>query len=336
MDEPRRMIVKPLAEESLGSRSMCTFIETSDTRVLLDPGISLCPIRSGFPPHPEEYKALIEGRARILKYAAEAEVVTISHYHLDHYTPPFEEWCYHWSSPEIARHVYGGKILLVKDYRIGLSYNQRRRGWLFLKTGGRHASKIENADGRNFKFGKTNITFSSPVYHGAEGTELGSVLMLLIEDEEERVVFASDVQGPMYDEPLQVILRWRPDILIVSGPPLYLSGFKVNMEDITRGVRNLTELARKVPKILLGHHFLRSADWRYFAKSIFDASIESGHEVLTFSECLGLDERVLEAQRNVLYKKYPPIEEFLKWSKISYHKRRMIKPPNITYMFKKA
>ena len=32
----------PLAAESLGVRSMCTYAETSDIKVLIDPGASLC------------------------------------------------------------------------------------------------------------------------------------------------------------------------------------------------------------------------------------------------------------------------------------------------------
>ena len=326
------MIIKPLAEESLGVRSMCTFIETSDVKILLDPGISLCPRRFRLPPHPEEYKALIEGRARILKYAAEAEVITISHYHLDHYTPSFEEWCYHWSSPEIARRIYEGKTLLVKDYKSRLSFNQRRRGWFFLKTGGGYAEKIENADGRTFKFGNTSIHFSEPVYHGSEGTNLGSVLMTLIEDGDERIVFTSDVQGPMYDKPLSYILKWKPDRIIIGGPPLYLSGFKVNEADIKRGIENLTKLAERVPKMILGHHFLRSIDWRDAAEPIFNAASESSHEVLTFSGYLGLEDHLLEAQRKILYEEHPPSKEFLKWSRMPHNKRRKIKPPNLADM----
>ncbi len=65
----RYINVVPLAAESLGVRSMCTFVETADVRVLLDAGVSLGPYRLGFPPHPREYEALKESRRRIAEAA---------------------------------------------------------------------------------------------------------------------------------------------------------------------------------------------------------------------------------------------------------------------------
>jgi len=50
----------PLAAESLGVRSVCTYVETWDVRILLDAGVSLCSNRYGFSPHPLEYEAIIK------------------------------------------------------------------------------------------------------------------------------------------------------------------------------------------------------------------------------------------------------------------------------------
>lgn len=48
----------PLAAESFGARSMCTYVETRDVKILLDAGVSLRPKRFGLPPHPLEFKAI--------------------------------------------------------------------------------------------------------------------------------------------------------------------------------------------------------------------------------------------------------------------------------------
>jgi predicted metallo-beta-lactamase superfamily hydrolase len=69
--------VTPLAAESLGVRSMCTYVETRDVRILFDAGVSLCPKRFGLPPHPFEFQAIMRTRARIAEAAAKAEIVTI-------------------------------------------------------------------------------------------------------------------------------------------------------------------------------------------------------------------------------------------------------------------
>jgi len=84
------MKIVPLASESLGVRSMAIYVETDDVGVLFDAGASLAP-RFGLMPHPFEYRALKEARERIRAYSERAEVITLSHYHFDHYTPTWDE-----------------------------------------------------------------------------------------------------------------------------------------------------------------------------------------------------------------------------------------------------
>ncbi|RLI05497.1 hypothetical protein DRO22_02660 [Candidatus Bathyarchaeota archaeon] len=98
MTQLKKIRVHPLAFESFGVRSMCTYVETPDIKVLLDAGVALGPNRFGFPPHPREYAALKERREIIVKTAEKADVVTISHYHFDHHTPSFTDWANLWSS----------------------------------------------------------------------------------------------------------------------------------------------------------------------------------------------------------------------------------------------
>ncbi|MGZ7117603.1 MAG: MBL fold metallo-hydrolase, partial [Methanobacterium sp.] len=73
------MKIIPLAFESLGVRSMSTFVET-DQKILIDPGTSIAPKRFGYPPWKNEFEALYKSRARIEEYAKEANIITISHY----------------------------------------------------------------------------------------------------------------------------------------------------------------------------------------------------------------------------------------------------------------
>ena len=108
---PKKIKVIPLAEESFGVRSMCTYMETSDTKILLDAGASLAPKRLGYPPHPKEYQALAECRQKINKTAEKADVITISHYHFDHHTPSYTDWFTNWSTAETAKKIYNTKNL---------------------------------------------------------------------------------------------------------------------------------------------------------------------------------------------------------------------------------
>jgi predicted metallo-beta-lactamase superfamily hydrolase len=122
--------LNPLAFESLGVRSMASKVVTPDIKILIDPGVSLG-IRFGLLPHPEEYKIRSQLRKVISKEAEKADIITISHYHQDHYTPNYVENILIGSSPEEAEHIINGKVLIVKDYRIKTNASQRKRGWFF-------------------------------------------------------------------------------------------------------------------------------------------------------------------------------------------------------------
>jgi predicted metallo-beta-lactamase superfamily hydrolase len=324
---PKKIKVTPLAEESLGVRSMCTYIETSDTKILLDASASLAPRRMGYPPHPREYQALAESREKISKRAEKADIITISHYHFDHHTPSFTDWFTNWSSPETAKKIYEDKLVLAKSYRSNVNTSQRRRGWMFKKTGGSHAKKLETADGKTFKSGETKLRFSEPVFHGHENSKLGWLVMLTIEFADEKVVFASDVQGPIYTPTLTKILAENPQLVIVGGPPTYLAGFRVKEELIEEGMQNLKKLAENVPTTLLEHHTLRDENWRSLSQSIFEAAAESGHRVLTAAEFLGTKSNFLEFWRRRLFEAEPPSSDFKKWMKMPLQKRKLIKPP---------
>ncbi len=324
----KHLRVMPLAAESMGVRSMCTFVETPDLRVLLDAGVSLCPNRFGLPPHPLEFRAIKRARKRIAEAADVADVVTLSHYHFDHHTPSYEDWLCNWTAEEeTARQVYLGKVVLMKNPKEWINFSQRRRGWVFQKTGGRYAKKLEVADGRTFTFGKTTIRFSEPVPHGQEDSALGWVLMTTIEYQGERFLFAPDVQGPISIKTLEKIVAEKPQLVMVGGPPSYLAGFRVNEEEFSSGMANLEKLVETVPHIILEHHLLRDENWREKASKIFEKAEKTGHKVSTAAEFLGLKNSFLEAARRRLFAEEPPSKEFEKWMKMGVDRRKKVKPP---------
>jgi len=319
--------VLPLAFESLGVRSMCTYIETPDIRVLLDAGVSLGPKRYGLRPHPIEYKALKESREKIVETAEKADAVTISHYHFDHHTPSYTDWAYNWCSSEIADSIYAGKLVLMKSYRSRVNVSQRRRGWIFVNTSGSKAKKLEVSDKRSFSFGDTTLRFSAPVIHGEENSGLGWVVMTTIQySNAERVLFASDVQGPISKRTLEIILAERPSLLIIGGPPLYLAGM-VKEESLEMGFKNLGMIAEKVPLVILDHHLLRDKEWRKKVQPAFDVAARTEHKIVTAAEYIGEEDQLLEARRDELYKDDPPSQEFIKWTRIPILKRKLRPPP---------
>jgi predicted metallo-beta-lactamase superfamily hydrolase len=45
------MKIVPIAFDSLGVRSMATYVETNDVKIVIDPGVSVSPDRYSLPPH---------------------------------------------------------------------------------------------------------------------------------------------------------------------------------------------------------------------------------------------------------------------------------------------
>lgn len=301
------MRVRPLAFESLGVRGMATYIETGDISMIADPGSALGP-RFNLQPHEREYAALYKSREDILKKADGADMLSISHYHFDHFVPNFENWKFIWSSPEMAEKLYSGKLVMAKDISENINASQRKRGYMFRKKNLDIAREIRVADGHEAEFGSTHLRFSKPLYHGPRGTKLGFSLVLSVETPSFTLVHAPDVQGPMYEESLNFILSQDPDLVIIGGPPTYIS-FKLDERDLSNARRNLSELARKVPKLVIDHHLLRSVEYPKFLKPVYKSAKESGNEVLTASELLGRKPNLLEAKRKQLHEEEPVSEE---------------------------
>jgi len=287
------MKIIPLASESLGIRSLATFLEIGKVGILIDPGAALGPKRYSLPPAKAELEALQKAREKIQRYSKKAQIITISHYHYDHHTP-FFEGIYESSSPEKAKELYTKKILLIKHPKENINFSQRKRAWAFLKEAEKIAKKIEYADGKFFDFGDFIIEFSPAVPHGSEGSRLGFVVMVMVDDGRKRVIHASDIQL-LNNASKEWIIKQMPDVLITGGPPTYLEGYRVK-EAWNTGLKNLNEIIKETnAEILLDHHLIR--DKRY---PEFFAQLEK--EPLTFARFLKKEDRPLEAYRKELHK----------------------------------
>lgn len=299
----------------MGVRSMATFIET-DQKILIDPGTSIATKRFGFPPWKTEFDALYESRSRIQEHAQIADIITISHYHHDHYTP-FSLGRYLDSSPQYAEEIYQDKKLFIKNPTSHINKSQQKRASTFLKKieGSKKSGKIEGsenskkimefkkpevnyADGQSFEIGNTVLKFSNPLPHGPEGSRLGYVITLTISWNGQKVMHASDVQGPIYDGAKEVILNEKPDMLILSGPPIYLEDFAIEKAEIDQARNNLIEISQEIPRVVVDHHLLRDLRCMDFIKSLKE---ESGGDVLVASDLIGKEPKLLEARRKEFY-----------------------------------
>ncbi|MEM2459444.1 MAG: hypothetical protein QXG66_04340, partial [Candidatus Bathyarchaeia archaeon] len=145
--------------------------------------------------------------------------------------------------------------------------------------------------------------------------------------EDERLLFAPDVQGPISKETLNIILESKPNLLILGGPPLYLAGFRVNEGEINTGLRNLEKIVTNLSHVILEHHILRDADWQVKAENILAIAKRMNHRISTAAEFLRLENMLLEANRKRLYEEYPPPKDFERWMRKSDREKRKTPPP---------
>ena len=301
------MKIIPLASESLGVRALSVFVESKDVKILLDAGVSLA--KNRLMPHPLEYKALSNARSRIKEYSRKADIITITHYHFDHYTQTYDdiEPRFTWSCYKEAEEIYSDRYILAKDIKHNINNSQRRRGYVFSKAIDKLTDKFEYADSSTLEFGSTKITISNPLPHGEDNTPLGYVLAITIDDGDERIVYASDTQL-ISDKVVDYIVSNKPDVVITSAVPIYLKRIDAKVKE--QGLRNLMLVASKVRLMLVDHHILRSKD----SLGYIDMLKRYGN-VKTFAEYLGIKNSLLEANRAELYQKYPPSHAFYDWIK---------------------
>jgi len=279
------MKIIPIASDSLGARSMATYVETKDCKILIDPSAALGPKRYRLPPHPKEQEMLFKTKEKISKIAEKCDIFTISHYHYDHYDPN-----------EI---FYKNKKVFAKDIKEKINKSQQKRGTDFKKEV-EGLCELIHSDNTNHEIGETNIIFSPPFFHGPENVKLGYVIMTTVKDNDKTFLHASDVQGPITKDATDYIIKQKPDILIMDGPPTIFLGWKLSEDDLKESMKNFEKIIKKIKcEIILDHHLLR--DMKY--KERFPSAYRKDLKVKTFAEYLGKENNTLEAHRKELWGK---------------------------------
>lgn len=283
------MKIIPLAADSLGTRSMATFVRTRDCSILIDPGVRLAPRRFGLPPHEIELKRRREHWNRIRDFAKRSQILIVSHYHYDHHNP---------KAPSIFR----GKTALLKDYKRKSNKNQCRRGKSFKKRIEKYSKDIRIADGKEYRFGDTTIEFSEPLVHGTD-KRMGYVLGTKISYGDFTFVHTSDIVGCPREEQLRFLLKANARTLLLDGPLTYMMGV-YRKRNFQRSLANLEKILERsdVRTLIIEHHLLREREWRRRMEATLGKAKEIGVKVLTSAQFLGKKNELLEANRKALYR----------------------------------
>lgn len=320
------MKITPIAAETFGVRSMATLVDVNNLRILFDPGVALG-FRFGLFPHPLEYSALEASRKGLREASEEADVIVVTHYHYDHYTPPFERkdnlWT--WSDKNESETIFKDKMVIVKDIENYINYSQKVRGWYFQKFLKKIAKEIVVGDNKEMKVGDVLLKIMGRIPHGEENSGLGYLNMVKVSIDDESFIFSPDIQGPISCGTLEIIIKEEPRIIYLGGPPVYLSDFSVSKENISRGINNMKIIAKNVEKMIVDHHLIRSKEWKEVIDNLTTES--KNKKIFTAASYLKKPLRSFESMRKELYERYPIKEEFKRWMRRSNEYKKSNPPP---------
>ncbi len=273
--------VEVLASESIGVRAFALKVVTPEGVVVVDPSVALAPHREGYPVSPPELRAFREGWARIRRALKEARWVVITHYHHDHQVPylpdvfpdpPPEVWL---KSPEDTNR------------------SQRARAALLIERLRDRGVAYRFADGAVWQVGTMTLRFSPSLLHGAT-PRLGRVVMVGVEVESSRILYTSDIQGPVREEHRDAILRMAPHVLFLDPPPA--PGGRMP-EVFFRYVEEVVGALPGLSHLVVDHHPLRDARWMRWWSILESVVRDRGVRLQTGAQWNGWEPRMLEAGR---------------------------------------
>lgn len=309
----------PIWFDSMGAKSSAIFVETPEVKIIIDPGAAV--MQPGYPLSEVEKEELrLKALKEISNYGEKADLIFISHYHYDHHILPskipptlpnfyrnkkiftknpnvfinLSQWK---RARKFLLEIYGKKMFQdpekidIKDELSTAKGKDKKwlKNLISLWEKEKWVMETENVkfcDSKAFKFGKTTLRFTEPLYHGSKFERIGWVVALVIERGDKKLIYSSDIQGPILDKYADWIIAENPEILILDGPPTYLMGYRVKVEEIKKGFANLKRILQEtdVKMLIYDHHLLREKGYRKKGEEIYRVY---GNKIITAAEFKG-------------------------------------------------
>lgn len=281
--------IEIIGTESLGVRGLCCLVTTGERRIVIDPGVALGYIRHGLRPHPLQVAAGERVRQRIIEALSQATDVVFSHYHGDH-IPLKDANEYQLAMSQLP--VNFKNLCCLSKSIDDCSETMKQR-----------ALDLKHIMGTNFHMveGQSDgpMSFSEAMPHGVQGSKQGTVMMTRINVGDTVFVHASDIQL-LDEQTIDYVLSWQPDVVLASGPPLYLGRLTEEQQTVAWG--NALRLAQNVETVILDHHLMRDYQGLIWLK---DLSHNVGRKVYCAADFMGRKPQLLEAERTMLYEVQP-------------------------------
>ena len=286
------MRIIPLAADSMGVRSMCTYVETDKTTFLIDPMISMAPIRFGHPPHPVEIWQAEKCLERFGLFARDAKNIIFTNYC----------WAKEFVLPA---ELFKDKTVFLKNPNQNLPAEERNRAFDLINQIRNWAKDIQYADSKTFSLGHTKIHFSNPFKISGDD-ENRTIISVCIDDYGRIFCFSSEIAGALNDDIYDFISRFKPGKLYFDGYPSYQKA--VPEHKTAAAQKRLIKLLDFIkPELLLfDHHPMRDGDWEEKWALLRRYCVKSRIVFKTAAEYRGEPNNLLESRRSQLYREQPP------------------------------
>jgi predicted metallo-beta-lactamase superfamily hydrolase len=148
---------------------------------------------------------------------------------------------------------------------------------------------VKFMDGKFFEFGETRLRFPKAMFHGIEFSTVGWVVPVIVEYKDEKILYSSDLNGPMIEDYAEWIINEDPDVLLLDGPSSYMIPYTVNLINFRRTVENISRIVKEseIDTIILDHHLLRDTKYQERMASVYKTAEKVGKNLLTVAEHYG-------------------------------------------------
>ncbi len=149
--------------------------------------------------------------------------------------------------------------------------------------------EVRFPEGKEFKFGRTKLRFTPALFHGIEFSRVGWVFATIIERDGEKLIYSSDLDGPIIEDYADWIIRENPDVLILDGPMTYMRGYLLTKTTMGRVIANVVRILEKsdVKLMIFDHHLPREPKFKEWTREVWEGGKRRRKKVLTAAEYLG-------------------------------------------------
>lgn len=153
-------------------------------------------------------------------------------------------------------------------------------------------------ENKEFKFGRTKLRFTPPMFHGIEFSRVGWVFATVIEYGKEKLIHSSDLDGPIIEDYADWIIRENPNVLIIDGPITYMLGYLTSKITLNRTIANALRILKEsdVKLVIYDHHLPREPKFKERTREVWETGKQLNKKVLTAAEYVGKTPKVLECK----------------------------------------